>query len=282
MDTLHFMLTNECNAYQMPRTVDSPGVCKFCYRQTAKIETTPEILKNIFEKISNYQKINKIVLTGGEPLVSPYFEQAINNTNALNVYTNLHTNGILLEPKLSFLEGKVSCISLPLDGSNPDTEDYYRGKGFFDLTMSNIRKAQKKGFDIGINTFVSERNLQDVENIAKIVSRIEPKYWLLSQYRKINLNQRIGCDVYRSNRSKFKQVIKKLSEDYPELKVYSLESEQDSYPERVWVQADGGVYTDLTINSQNIFLGSLLDKNLEEFIKMIKHLKLKEKGGLNG
>jgi sulfatase maturation enzyme AslB (radical SAM superfamily) len=281
MDTLHFILTNECNAYQMPRTANSPGVCKFCYRQTGKIETTPEILKHIFKKISNYKKINEIVITGGEPLVSPYFEQVINNTNALNIYTTLHTNGILLEPELSYLEEKVSCISLPLDGSNSGTQDYYRGKGFFDLTMSNITKTQQKGFDIGINTFVSERNLQDIGYIAKIVSKIEPKYWLLSQYREINLNQRIGCDVYRSNRSKFKQVIMKLSDEYSELKIYSLESEQDIYPERVWVQADGRVYTDLTRNSQNILLGNLLERNLEEFINMIKQLKLKERGALN-
>ncbi|MGV8162394.1 MAG: radical SAM protein [Candidatus Nanoarchaeia archaeon] len=281
MDALRIIVTNECNSYQLPRLENSPGVCRFCYRQTNDIFTDSNKINLIFDRLRDCSDIKKVIFTGGESLMSEHIEEFINRSYALNKYVLIHTNGILLDQKMVMLDRKVSGISIPLDGSKSEIQDYYRGKGFFDLSINNLNRLKEHNIDIGINTFVSGINLHDISKIAELISEYHPTYWLISQFRRADLSNRINNKCYYTDYSEFTDIVHNVREKFPNLKIYSVTSYQKSYPERIWLHADGNVFTDLINSSNKVFLCNLEDYTLQEAIHKMSHLKSEERGNLN-
>lgn len=71
-------------------------------------------------------------------------------------------------------------ISLSLDASNPTDHDRFRGvQGSFDLTLGSWREAQDVGLKVQINTTVNRHNLEDLANIAEIISDKKVMTWSL-------------------------------------------------------------------------------------------------------
>ena len=277
METLHLTVTNECNAYDLSRQENAPSVCNFCYRQKGDITTDERLIDTIFERVKEYGQIKEVVLTGGDPLTSNHLGYIADKCIENSLYSTLHTNGLFLNKFIDLILDKISCVTLPLDGSNSEIQDYHRGSGFFDITIKNIEQLANADISLGINTFVSKKNIDDLINIANIVSKFEIRYWLISQFRKINLNAKKSSDVYLTDIDKFSSLIQQIRAEFSNLNIFHLTSSETSFPPRLWCQIDGKVFTDLSNTTQNIFLGNLTENSLDYFVTSMQELKRNEK-----
>jgi len=96
--------------------------------------------------------VNKIRLTGGEPLIKKNIEKIIRELTSLKINLGITTNGILLDKYLDlFKECGVQDINISLDTLKKEKFNKITRRDYFERVTSNIEKYIKEGFNIKIN-----------------------------------------------------------------------------------------------------------------------------------
>ncbi len=94
-----------------------------------------------------------VSIPGGEPLVHKDIKQIIEGIIARGKYVYLCTNAILLEKKLDlFTPSPQLTFSVHLDGMREQHDESVGREGVFDIAVSAIRAAKRRGFRVNINT----------------------------------------------------------------------------------------------------------------------------------
>lgn len=143
---LRISLTDACNLR-----------CQYCM-PNEKVSVTPskrlmqsdEILE--IAKIFVELGVNKIRLTGGEPLVRKDVDDILLNLAVLPVELTMSTNAILIQEHLSSLKNaKINSLNISLDSL--DKEVFFRmtKRPYFDKIMSNIQLLLSENFKLKIN-----------------------------------------------------------------------------------------------------------------------------------
>ena len=167
--TLRIVLTTKCN-YQ----------CKYCFSEGEKdkqIRIIPiEKLKQII-KISKEFGINKIKLTGGEPLLYPQIKELLEYIRKIDIpYVDLTTNiSMLNEETIDLLNRyNVNALTLSLNTLNKNKFEYLSGFSNFDLVKENLeRTINKFQGKIRINCIVFDEQYDenDYENIIDLCKK---------------------------------------------------------------------------------------------------------------
>jgi cyclic pyranopterin phosphate synthase len=107
--------------------------------------------------------VNKIRLTGGEPLVRKDAAQIILSLSELPVNLTLTTNGTRLHEFADTLQrANVKSINISLDTLQRDKFNLVTRRDQFDTVLSNIRMMIEKGFHVKVNVVVM-KGLNDTE-----------------------------------------------------------------------------------------------------------------------
>ncbi|HVX05777.1 MAG TPA: adenosyl-hopene transferase HpnH [Rhodanobacteraceae bacterium] len=94
-----------------------------------------------------------VSIPGGEPLIHKDIKQIVEGIIARGKYVYLCTNAILLEKKLDlFTPSPQLTFSVHLDGMREQHDESVGREGIFDVAVSAIRAAKKRGFRVNINT----------------------------------------------------------------------------------------------------------------------------------
>lgn len=110
-------------------------------------------LSSIFSKLG----IEKIRITGGEPLVRPSIENLIKSIAKIDSIKSigLTTNGLLLLEILEALKSSgLASLNISLDSFKEKRFKMMTGVNGLDKVISSIQKAKDVGFDVKINTVV--------------------------------------------------------------------------------------------------------------------------------
>lgn len=121
-------------------------------------------LVSIFERLG----VEKIRLTGGEPLLRPNLEELVKSFSSFsNIRTiSLSTNGILLPEKISSLyDAGIRNINISLDSFNQKKLKNISGISALEKVLNGIYLSKELGINLKINTVVM-RGLNDDEVIA--------------------------------------------------------------------------------------------------------------------
>lgn len=156
-DYLRISLTERCNlrcTYCMPEhgVVLSPK---------SSLMTKDEILKitKVFVRLG----INKVRLTGGEPLVRKDFEEVLLSLGQLNIGLALTTNGVLVDRYISVFETVgLRSLNISMDTLSPNKFLEITRKNDYHKVMSNIELLLEKGFHLKLNIVV-KRGFNDDE-----------------------------------------------------------------------------------------------------------------------
>ena len=148
---LRISVTDRCNmrcGYCMPknniRWFDSTEVLSF-------EEITR--LSSIFAILG----VEKIRITGGEPLVRPMIENLIKSIAKIPHIKSigLTTNGLLLSDTVEKLKSSgLNSVNISLDSFKEDRFKMMTGINGLNKVISSIQKAKDAGFDVKINTVV--------------------------------------------------------------------------------------------------------------------------------
>jgi len=165
-DYLRISLTDHCNFrchYCMPEEI----MQHLPNDHLMQVDEIEEIAK-IFVELG----VNKIRLTGGEPMVRKEFPKILERMSALPVELCITTNGVLARKYLENLKAaKVNSINVSLDSLNPETFEKITQRDHFQQVWDNILLLLEEGFTIKINTVaikgVIEEEILDFVAITK-------------------------------------------------------------------------------------------------------------------
>lgn len=148
-DYLRISLTDSCNfrcTYCMPHEDIS-------FLPHQKLMQQDEIIE--IAKIFVSLGVNKIRLTGGEPLVRKDFKSIITGLAALPVQINLTTNGVFLDQYISlFKELGIQSINISLDTLSSEKFFKISKRDQFSKVWENIEKMVENNFSVKINVVV--------------------------------------------------------------------------------------------------------------------------------
>lgn len=155
--TLRIVLTTECN-YK----------CKYCFaegEQNKQVRIIPlEKLKPILKTAKEFG-INKIKLTGGEPLLYPEMEELLKYIREIDIpYVDLTTNISLLNKKNIERLNRyhVNALTLSLNTLEKEKYQYLSGFSNFDLIKENLeRTIQEFKGKIRVNCIIFDEKYKE-------------------------------------------------------------------------------------------------------------------------
>lgn len=156
-DYLRISLTDNCNLR-----------CFYCMPEEDYVFTPPAKLMQVDEieaiaKIFVEQGVNKIRLTGGEPLVRKGAEDIILRLSKLPVKLTLTTNATRLHDFVDVLqEANVHSLNISLDTLQSEKFNLITRRNQFDRVFENIHLLIKNNFHVKVNVVVM-KGLNDNE-----------------------------------------------------------------------------------------------------------------------
>ncbi|HYH55285.1 MAG TPA: GTP 3',8-cyclase MoaA [Anseongella sp.] len=106
--------------------------------------------------------VDKIRLTGGEPMLRKDFGDILQRLSRLPVTLNLTTNATFLDQYIDPLQAAgVRTINISLDTLSPEKFRILTRRDKFGITLSNIRLAIRKGFRVKVNMVVMRELNED-------------------------------------------------------------------------------------------------------------------------
>ncbi|HIA36707.1 MAG TPA: GTP 3',8-cyclase MoaA [Flavobacteriales bacterium] len=150
-DYLRISLTERCNLR-----------CTYCMPEHGvdlspkdSLMTRDEILA--ITKVFVGLGVNKVRLTGGEPLVRKDFGEVLASLSKLNIELALTTNGILVDRYTSVFESVgLRSINISLDTLSPNKFFEITRKNDYHKVVSNIDLLLKMGYHIKLNVVVKK------------------------------------------------------------------------------------------------------------------------------
>ena len=166
IDYLRISITDRCNLR-----------CTYCMPNDISLVPKSEIMS--YEEIIEVAKaastlgINKIKITGGEPLVRKNCIPIIRGLKALPGIdaVTITTNGVLLSDYLDDLkQAKVDGINISLDTMDPDRYFKTTGKDCFYQVLDGVQKSVASGIKTKINavSLDYEGALEDVKSLVEL------------------------------------------------------------------------------------------------------------------
>lgn len=166
IEYLRISVTDRCNLrciYCMPEK----GISSISHEEVLRYE---EIIKLV--KIATELGINKIRITGGEPLVRKDLVSFIALLREIDEIKDisLTTNGIFLERYLdNLISAGLNRINISLDSLNPKIYKKITRRGNLDDVMKGLKKAIKSSIrPIKINVVVMKNLNDNLKDLAKL------------------------------------------------------------------------------------------------------------------
>ncbi|MGB9935472.1 PqqD family peptide modification chaperone [Thermodesulfovibrio yellowstonii] len=207
---MHLMveLTDSCNLY-----------CRHCYRNSSSNKNNFLELNTLLRILHDFSHhgLKTIELTGGEPTLHPEFPAIIEYCAQHFDFISVLTNGYLLNDSLIDLIKTYRdkfVIQIDLDGPNPETHDWLRGKaGSFEKALNSIALVSKSDILCRVVMNVHADNVYYIEEVAELANRLGATWFSFSPILAVGR----GGNLRLLSETQFKQCIeltKKLKESY--------------------------------------------------------------------
>ena len=214
-DYLRISLTDKCNfrcSYCLPEDVS--------FLPEKHLLTKDEILAIADTFVKEYG-VNKIRITGGEPLTRKDAHQIIASLSRLNVKLAITTNGVLLDRFFDlFEEIGLTSINISLDTLIPERFKSITKRDEFDTVMDNINRALARNFHVKINTVIT-KGVNEDEIIDLIEwTRESPVHIRFIEFMPFNGNHWLPVKV-----ASYKEILERIENVYP---IKKLNDEKNS------------------------------------------------------
>lgn len=149
--------------------------CIHCYceaGQKSPFELSTTEIKNLMDDLKSLG-IWALDIVGGEPLLRSDIYELLEYAKKIDLRVMINTNGTLINEDIAKRLRNVYpdlMIGISLDGPDPETNDFVRGKGSFEKAVRGIKILIENGFDPVILNVINKRNwkkFEDMINLAK-------------------------------------------------------------------------------------------------------------------
>ncbi len=179
LEMVHFQLTRNCNLH-----------CWFCgqwgkkgfFSNSSGSAMTLDDWKRTADSLVRNREITgaspAIMLWGGEPLLSPYFEEIVCYLKERGFELGMVTNGTLLDKHLSLCRDALSKIYVSIDGPSA-IHNSIRGEGVFEKVSENLQKL--KFDDVTVMSVLTAELLDCLEDFPYALEAMKPKRLYLQE-----------------------------------------------------------------------------------------------------
>ena len=160
-------------------------VCRHC-RASAHPKAHPRQLSNsdskrLIDQIASLPKPPLLVLTGGDPMKREDIYDLIEyaKSRSLNVAITPSATDLVTSDAIPRLKtAGVSRFAMSIDGPDAATHDAFRGVGgSFERTLRIMADARAADLPIQVNTTITKRNFQQVEQMADLLEGLDIVLW---------------------------------------------------------------------------------------------------------
>jgi SynChlorMet cassette radical SAM/SPASM protein ScmF len=167
---LYFYLTEGCNL-----------ACRHCWlapKYDPQGDRYSSLPVELFETAIQEAKaigLQRVKLTGGEPLLHPQIQRLLQIVRREGVGLVMETNGVLMTADLAAQIASCSApfVSVSLDGADAETHEWVRGvSGCFEATKSGIRNLVETGIRPQVIMSLFRENVDQVEALVRLAQRL--------------------------------------------------------------------------------------------------------------
>jgi radical SAM protein with 4Fe4S-binding SPASM domain len=150
--------------------------CIFCLADAGHFSARSELGRAerdfiVSELIKN--RVLKVYLTGGEPLLLPEITYYIRNLQKHNIFVEITTNGTLFNDDLleEIKNKRTIRVQVSLNGSSPQINDPLMGQSYAKI-ISNLKKLVAAGISTHVKITISKNNIADIPGLIEQLYRM--------------------------------------------------------------------------------------------------------------
>lgn len=149
--------------------------CRHCYIGNGSgSHLPPEVIGTVLGEFERMQGL-RVLITGGEPLLHPSFDEINEMLPDFSIRKVLVTNGVLLKSD-TLRKLKVHEVQVSIDGLER-AHDAIRGAGSYERSMNAVRRALDAGYAVSVSTMVHSANLGDFDEMERSFREMGIKEW---------------------------------------------------------------------------------------------------------
>ena len=126
-----------------------------------------------FLRMLSELSVPSLLLSGGEPLLHPRFEQRVKLARELDLRVTVSTNGTLIdEPMADMLSAGVSYVGVSLDGPK-EIHDGFRGTdGAFESSVRAMELLASRGCRVGLRVTMAAPVIECMDEIFSVAESL--------------------------------------------------------------------------------------------------------------
>lgn len=181
LELVHLQLTRDCNLR-----------CWFCGQWGKKgfffgkpsLEMTvsdwKKVIDDVYKAAADKSDLPSFILWGGEPLVSPCFDEVAQYLHSLGFRTAIVTNGVLIDKHIETCKNFIDRIYLSVDGPEK-IHDSIRGEGVFKTVCKNLELIRGGKAEIVIMSVLSPALVECIEKLPEAFEELCPDEVILQE-----------------------------------------------------------------------------------------------------
>ena len=144
--------------------------CRFCSNPPTGVELSVEEMRGEIDRLATLG-YDGIILTGGEPSLSPLLIPALQHATALGLHNRMITNGQLLAQREVFsrcVDAGLAHIHVSLHSSRRPVHDFItRYRGAWDTLVGCLELVPEMGITCDINTVICSYNADHLDETVR-------------------------------------------------------------------------------------------------------------------
>lgn len=141
--------------------------CKMCdIWQNPRRNISTDLVDSLVEQAESLQ-LQHILLSGGEAMQHPQWDEIARRFRDVGVRTMLLTNGLLVKKQIERFNDCVDEVIFSLDGGTAQTYDSIRGVDAFQLVLDGIGLVKNAGLRVTTRTTIQRENFREIPLIIE-------------------------------------------------------------------------------------------------------------------